>query len=1548
MLKREDIYRQRVFGNNSGAKQFIITEERRKVKSYWLLLYLIFILATSQYVFYRLHITSEYNVYEAIRRPLEETVFTSAPEPRRWKHIDTMEDVKLWLLNAFPDVMTPDIQHFNIPLGQIRFTMRRMQMENNTDKRFNDYFAYLWKNPSGISTEDKTSADDDTSPFGAYRVWANVSLDWPYERKDDWRCPPNSVWIDTVDFPDSMEAIQVEKRCRQWCEGLVRPLTCHCFEQSSANSRCDFYEVPENAWCEFYGVADGTPNSDADCETIKNTFTPTSSTLKASVILPKAVREPKKGLSAMFPMTKKFAFQDTQRGYRKTPGFVQYLSYYSQEELTSLAVAEGITASAPQRVMSGEIEDWIAGGYLGKHTVTLAIDFATYNPNYDMFSWVNLELMSTPAGYVKTGIHIYSINIQPEDLEKKWSIGDELTRFWELVYLGLVAFYCACEVWEMTCCAKGLKYFTSGWNWLTLLHLLLNVVSIVLWLSYKGQTEFMQELIEMRDMTNPEFTPKNLVSFATQVSKYTLFRYCAAFNMLFVAMQLLQYLNDIYPKVTVLIETVTNSFVPIFFFTLVCCVIIFGTIMWTFVWFGRRIQAFSSFKDTVVTVVAMAVGEFSEFNDVRDEFGTGAFLFYIPYQLFMIIVILNFPRAVLIAGYEDASLKHEEDQKHQQKRLAAKESTGGAGTFWMIKYARMKLKALFPEELNAKHLVERMKGNKSMALAHKKSNFVMYIVFCILYTLMCIMIMRTTDAYDLTHAVNTVIKTPTFGKVNVITGEAIRGSNFDSIATRSDVATWISQVLPEVLYSTSSGTFDGAQNPLLNYSTAPTNQQLILRNWNIMVGQEPARITAKLSKMKTLGDDAIKGVMQRSYLIRESNKNGVQSEVLYTGLPDEQFVPAESMADVSFQDNETKDAVANYCNYSFGYGAEDLGPEYTTKNGFVCMLSVDRTRTELVLDAVAAGLISRQTVALTIEFVLYNAWAETFLYVVVQFAFQPNGIISKDVQVEPVNLELHEGITGILLFILEIAVMITNLYYLGQNLWELIKAMLRGWQEGSISGKKPEQVRTRKSAFQAMFTEFLYFFLLDGFNALDCMSCLATLVTWIMFFNYTNSQLARNYYFQEKPIWIPGKCISNNFNWCNDSEVITQFFMAKTAFRTFARVMAMNTIAVFARLLRYLKTFEHMRVIFATMMKGLYDILWFVVIFIVALCGYMLMGYCVFGANSGNFKTPWSSLRACFEIFLGKFNSTAMAEASLWIMIIYVLTYWFVFKLIVVNMFLAIIDKNYKELDADRIKQAEAKREASALQRMGFGRAQELAGQMKNLFKKGKSSEKKEEAPATAVQPEPAAESAAPETPAENGVKAAEIQDEMKAAATEASGVTEAGTKEEGAAPEFQGTEPRVFVREDVKNVYWNQLPEEVKEWSLDKANEINKTLLHDLIESRLRIVEAQNGADLEDSCLQPAETKIGEMKRAWGKMAAEEKQRLDTEELAELRRVHQDQESLSWYIMKRDAELKKLESAKDLKQDRFDKMVKAANSLIKPEDEAAASGDQLSLMNNR
>jgi hypothetical protein len=741
--------------------------------------------------------------------------------------------------------------------------------------------------------------------------------------------------------------------------------------------------------------------------------------------------------------------------------------------------------------------------------------------------------------------------------------------------------------------------------------------------------------------------------------------------------------------------------------------------------------------------------------------------------------------------------------------------------------------------------------------------------------------------------------------------------------------------------------------------------------------------------MKALGDDAIKGVLSTTDLIRETATTGTQAAVSESyGLPDNNFVSAKTLADITEPLARAALTELN-CTYGFGYGAE----EYTDENGWTCMLSVDQATTLTMLQTISEKLITTQLMTLSLDYVIYNGWAETFAYVVVNFGFQPSGLVYKSVESETVNLQLHSGGHGAILLLLEIIVMCFNVYYLFMLFWAMAKSMfprkdkhtvtigdrvtviadndpsvigiVQGFGEDRVIVQFPKAKKEYKNhdlkkvqenqerqksvascthKFFEVLREFIFFFALDWFNIIDFLSCVCTIVTLSLFWQFTLSPLGSSFFFQEEPTWVKGKCVSNNFEWCSDKEVITQFYVAKGTFKNFVRIVSVNTVFIFIRLLRYVKAFKSMQVIFNTMVRGFEDICWFVVVMFTGLLGYQFCGHIVFGGTAAGFRTKWSSLRACFEIFLGKFDGMAMAAVSLPVMILYVLTFWFFFKLIVINMFLAIIDKNYKEEDKDRLAGAalpKSKKPPSA--------ASQIVRALKGLFT-AKDQQDQQAAPGdTKGSDDQAAIVAVPDAPDTGGTSGMQngMNDHGDMGGT---GVDPTLDKQESKPlvhdegkgdtnGDLDGRLPTVTM-DAIKKSDFKDLPEEIKEWSIEKANAVCE-ILNDLIESRRQVEkESEDEPDPAklDLVLEDAETKILNSVRDWGEEATKVKENLDRDELAELKNVHKDQESLSWYIMKREAELKKLESAKELKQERFDKMAQAAKSLINSKDDVASA----------
>jgi hypothetical protein len=532
--------------------------------------------------------------------------------------------------------------------------------------------------------------------------------------------------------------------------------------------------------------------------------------------------------------------------------------------------------------------------------------------------------------------------------------------------------------------------------------------------------------------------------------------------------------------------------------------------------------------------------------------------------------------------------------------------------------------------------------------------------------------------------------------------------------------------------------------------------------------------------------------------------------------------------------------------------------------------------------------------------------------------------------------------------------MALNVYYIVVLLLSLVTMLCKVWNEEEYKGY------TRGKKFILLLREFFYFFLLDWFNIVDYMSCLCTVITLAIFWGFCQSPLSQKYFFQEEPTWVKGKCISNSFKsgdvlWCSDAAVITQFYLARNTFKMFIRICSVNTIFIFLRMLRYLKNFESMRVIFASVARGFEDIAYFVLVMFILLFGYCFIGHIVFGSSAEGFKNLASARRACFEIFLGTFDDVAMAAVSLPVMIIFVFSFWFVFKLLTYNMFLAIVDLHYQAECIDRAERKRLKAELKKNLPKKISLLRRVYGQAKALFSRQNDGEN--ESSALETKGTDAQQPVDPGTPkgGENGEGNGngETGDVFETAVTQETQPKEMPDQviQENAEPE-PIPEQIMITADKVRDPNWKLLPEDIKEWSLERAGMVYE-FLTELVKTRTALTEGKGEKRNEepeqsalDKVLEEAEEKIMDKRKLWGEEARQEKQNLDTNELTELQKVHQDQESLSWYIMKREAELKKLESAKELKQDRFDKMKRATRSLIDTSDDGGGADRPLAIGN--
>jgi len=1303
-LTREDIYRQRIFGDKSGSEEFIDVEDKRRLKPGLVFVYIIFVIVTTYYCgSKRVWISHSFGVNEAIRTAFFHQTFRAATSVHSWKDINTVEDVEFWLLNAFPTIVSPAVQTFNVPATKIRFTVRKIK-QKKFDNRFKLYIPEVWQSSEGIAADFKSDENDDKEPYGAYREWNVTSLVW-------YEVPGHRCGIDEADLLDTqmygakafnMTAAETRyaaiSDCKRWCEFLVAPRPCRCFEVSE-NIRCDLYHMAHKI---------GNMRGNTELSLHENmseagiSLGATSLTdediARDSLLVPRLSKDNR--YNAYFPRIRKFTFNGTSTtqpgtdqydGYKMTPGYVSLMPLYNYDEMErSLGPADLDEGRVkPSKMMQDQLKDWMQGGWLSRGTVAISIDFVTYNVNYDMFSWVQLRFTFTASGFVNKRFIVESLPAERDSTNTTFL--DGLDQY-DIIYMVLILFFILVEVAEL--CHRRIKYLLHIPNWICLANIGLNVMVIRSWAAYTSTPNYS---VEQSDV---------MVKFSKKAIAYDSFKTFSAMNLLFVYVQLLHYLNDIFPRFQVLIDTIMRSVQPVFFMSMVILLVLLGFVFWATYMFGSTVHEFSSITFTFSTCVRMIFGDVKPYYALEHKFPYLGVMFFIPYIVMFRFIFINLNKAVLVAAYDDALQSFKESERKKEKVKQAEEDHVGE----MFKKYVAKLDFFNLQEFFSKKVTK-----PADPLDPPIAWIVIYAAFAVAYTVLAQLMFRIEIGHILQDTITGAITTPTVPITNTLSGEQVQGwMNFDRIQTPVDVLGFMTKTLPAVLFNSSIGMLENranrkeaVANPLKMYAstvgTPNEAKQLVISNWNILVGLNPVRITARYFAMDSVGATKhVPGSNEPHTLKRVrccinggkaanlSAPTVVSSSWLFAnggGVNGLNGFMLEAQNVSEIEKVSAREALRTY----FRYGAAYRSLQKTDKNGFILNLGVDPAITIPILEALdAATFITDQTAYVAIEFVVYNAKAAAFAYTSIVFMFQPSGHVEKQLTVRTLGLEYNNGAEAHLRGILEVLVILINsvcFIYMLRDVWKIAVMSRLVGNEGRCG----------------MLRSIVMFFLGDFFNILDVVSIILTYVTMALWYSYMALPLNKSYNFPDQPDWA-GSCTPEKqlqpFSICSDDDVIQQFAITVWWQRALIQLLAVNFVLIFGRSLRFFRSkrgpFKRVRLLLATIENGLLDILWFMIMFGLILTGYVWAGHLVYGASIYGFSSMIRGMQYCFDMVLGRFDYEAMKDVDQLVTPAYFFSFMFIFKFLLMNMFLAIIftyfEAEDKKLEEEHEKEAKEKR----------------------------------------------------------------------------------------------------------------------------------------------------------------------------------------------------------------------------------------------------------------
>merc|ERR1711976_557169 len=133
----------------------------------------------------------------------------------------------------------------------------------------------------------------------------------------------------------------------------------------------------------------------------------------------------------------------------------------------------------------------------------------------------------------------------------------------------------------------------------------------------------------------------------------------------------------------------------------------------------------------------------------------------------------------------------------------------------------------------------------------------------------------------------------------------------------------------------------------------------------------------------------------------------------------------------------------------------------------------------------------------------------------------------------------------------------------------------------------------------------------------------------------------------------------------------------------FIYMIAITVFFLWIKLFKYISFNKTLKQLQSTLSRCAFDIVGFLIMFMIIFIAYAQLGYLVFGSSVADFNTPSQAMYTLFRIILGDFNFHQLERANYILGPAYFISYVILVFFILMNMFLAIINDTYSEVKAD-------------------------------------------------------------------------------------------------------------------------------------------------------------------------------------------------------------------------------------------------------------------------
>eukprot|EP01022_Parablepharisma_sp_SALTPOND_P014771 TRINITY_DN2044_c0_g1_i1.p1 TRINITY_DN2044_c0_g1~~TRINITY_DN2044_c0_g1_i1.p1 ORF type:complete len:1453 (-),score=173.00 TRINITY_DN2044_c0_g1_i1:1104-5462(-) len=957
----------------------------------------------------------------------------------------------------------------------------------------------------------------------------------------------------------------------------------------------------------------------------------------------------------------------------RLPGYTTWFNTFRDNMTTSL-----------NKLTQLEEQEWT-----NNQTRSITVDFVLFNSYVQVFTYANLVLVFSQTGTVKSklttrhidktyyewhgiklfraccevifvlllGIYVllqpYSIyatykrvNSEHEDQEivkartesKKANSNKGKCRGWiEVVVVKI-----------KLCFLVLYEHFTSMWNLLDLCCISLSFTACIYWILFISHQQ--SYLITAESFQDP--LTNDLLLHACDLF-YTCRSICA-FDLIFILIRLLKCLGFFSPRVAVLFGALNKAKYDIIYFLIFIVAVMFGFILFTFLYFGPTLESYSS-PDRVITALFEFMnwwyGSFDELLQVDLIVGT---ILFIIFMIIVVFVLLNMFVGFLHKGYKEAN----EELKNES---TGRDETGKKVVFFIEIHWWYQILEFVYQLMG---VVRRKFKDEAKKMRDERRE----------YTEILKQTKNESDDFDreynpmqsFAQEKNKIPLTSHYMELraNIERDKRCGRIFYSTIVFFIFILLYILLLFQQLAPGYGSSAVSSSHEQVVNNIKLKFDEEgENLYNFNDVVDLEyltgwirdgPAKYVEETGNQYEsfayiLGDEF-------RVTLRQGKILGGKTQI------DPAFARITKEKDITKKDlpNERKEPIVGRTGTVYNYSQTG---GYLGNGGYVFYWAANQS--EIATQAnrlVDDAIIGPDTWLFSLEYVTYEPASGIHLYNALLFIILDTGNIVHKLFSSPLHFPDFSTVFGVRILLLEIIFILFLGYYMVLYVLGFINAWkdYSNWIESETPFFSPLERYQREQKCPELLRQLKHVFSL--YRILDLLFFAFSIVsiTYWGIFIYKSRKLIRVFPYDH-----------NTIDYHTKMRLICNVQNAYIDYSALA--LMVSTI----RMIEYLQYSGNMRVLTTTLIKAFEDLMYFLIIFVTLMLGFAGMANIAFSQISPSFQTLGDSWASCFIMLMGEFDISPVLNEERAMGSLFIFIFLILFSYILLNIFLAILEINF-------------------------------------------------------------------------------------------------------------------------------------------------------------------------------------------------------------------------------------------------------------------------------